>query len=663
MSEQENMEQNALPTYEDILAAQQITFQDVMDHMTGPVVSIVFHIVLVALGSSYIVFEPQDLPSELEVTMENVEIKEFEKPPKPPEAIEQSEEIDVEIDSPDIEAPDVGSVDDVEVDDVVLDSTIPDIGITMNNSALKLPGIYKMRTAAGRKTAVKKYNNTKSSGRSRAVSSRVLEVSTNKGLGWLGTNQNPDGSWGECSKVKNYLSALATLALLAHGETPSSESHGDVMLKAIKYLVSVAGKSPGKGLEGTIEYALVGYALAEAYVITKIPMIKPAMETQIKAMIAGMSKDGAYNIGYNNYMVSPYQATQREWDAGAAKAAANAAKRKGKGPKTRSAGAGVMTKTKKATSKRPKTPPKKLKKDPNGIYFGDRYIDVSGWHYQALKAAYAAGCEVEGLADAIKRGTNALKNTFYIGNGHWGYTNKNSRPDATVNKCKGREYRSTNVGMLCLQLFGEGGGKEVAAGIKYITGHQNGMYLKCKWQDIVKGANLIYKNLNTPDYKLPDNILPSEDGAEAMSIWYYQTQIFFQYYKGKGGVWDKWNAEFTRELTSQQERDGHWNSPTHKYSKESAYGETSRSINITRTNTGGSRTDLIIGRFSSQQDDLANAVAKPDEESMDLKVYCTSLATLMLTVYYRYLPTYKLEKGGASASTSATIDDFGLTID
>ncbi len=658
--EQEDMTHDALPTYEDILAAQQITFQDVMEHMTGPVISIMFHIVLFAVAGSWIVFDPGEQLTQLKVEMTKVEMTEIKEPPKPKETVEREQETDVEIDNPDVEVDDV----DIETDTADVDIELADsalvLDMAVNNSALTLPGVYVSRgSETGRKSAVKKY---RKGSNKRGASNRKIEVSTSAGLNWLGNNQNPDGSWGECSKVKNYLSALATLALLAHGETPSSETHGKVMLKAIQYLVSIAGTSPGKGEDQTIEYAIVGYALAEAYVVTRIEMIKPAMETQVKAMIAGMSKDGAYNVGYDNYMRSPYQMSKKEWDAGAEKAAASAETRKAKqGGKTKSAGSGVMSKTHKA-GKRAKTPPKKLRRGPDGIYFGDRYITVAGWHYQALKAAYAAGCEVPGLADAIKRGKNALTNTYYIGNGKWGYSNKMPRPDETSNKCRGREYRSSVVGILSLQLFGEGDSKDVAKGMKYLTTHKKGMYLKCDWDDIAKSTNLIYDNRDKLDYKLSEDILPPSDGAYAMTIWYYQTQVFFQHYKGKGRVWDKWDAEFTKELTKEQERDGHWNSPTHKYSK-SPYGETSRADEITRTNKDGSKTNLIVGRFSSQQDDLKNAKAMPDEESMDLKVYCTSLATLMLTVYYRYLPTYKLEKYEAATNANAMSDDFGLTID
>jgi hypothetical protein len=82
----------------------------------------------------------------------------------------------------------------------------------------------------------------------------------------------------------------------------------------------------------------------------------------------------------------------------------------------------------------------------------------------------------------------------------------------------------------------------------------------------------------------------------ALYAWYYITQAKF--HEG-GGDWSKWNREFSRVYTRNQNEDGSWISP---------------------------------GRH---------------EESHG-KTYATALAALTLQVYYRHLPTFQVEKSGAS---------------
>jgi hypothetical protein len=87
------------------------------------------------------------------------------------------------------------------------------------------------------------------------------------------------------------------------------------------------------------------------------------------------------------------------------------------------------------------------------------------------------------------------------------------------------------------------------------------------------------------DSTLPDKNDKSQRGKNALYTWYYATQAKFQ--KG-GSDWESWNKQFSRQIIFGQQKDGHWENGDH----------------------GGS-------------------------------VYATTLAVLMLEVYYRYLPTYK----------------------
>jgi hypothetical protein len=95
-----------------------------------------------------------------------------------------------------------------------------------------------------------------------------------------------------------------------------------------------------------------------------------------------------------------------------------------------------------------------------------------------------------------------------------------------------------------------------------------------------------------------------EAGGFALYGWYYITQAMFQ---GGGAYWEYWNKQFQKPLIKAQSSDGHWDAPAKSDGRERA------------------------------------------------PVYSTSLACLMLEVYYRYTPLYQeMEKGAGRATTGPT---------
>ena len=90
----------------------------------------------------------------------------------------------------------------------------------------------------------------------------------------------------------------------------------------------------------------------------------------------------------------------------------------------------------------------------------------------------------------------------------------------------------------------------------------------------------------------------------AIYKWYYATQAMFQH---GGRYWKTWNKKFQSLLIRNQNKDGSWNYPN-----------------------------------------INGGVAAHLKGSNGEKIYATTLCSLMLTVYYRYLPSSKSSHGFAA---------------
>ncbi|OGV54017.1 MAG: hypothetical protein A2X49_15190 [Lentisphaerae bacterium GWF2_52_8] len=543
--------QSGYAIYEELLHSQKITTQDVLDHLTGPVVSIIVHVILITLLATLLTGTSMQSKSEISVEVTEVDIKELQKPPEPPQPPEEmvEEEIEIKVETPTVNnAPVDGPVaETVGVADAPTDVKMPDLlSVKPNSSALKMPGLMAARGGAGRKAALKKYN----------TSGSDTERSVNKGLKWLVDHQNEDGSWG--TGQQGAMTGLAVLCFLAHGETPSSPEYGQTVLRGIKRLIgftdTIAGdpgliNSAGNGYG----HAIVAYALSEAYALTRIPQVENAMNKIITTIVKGQNSLGSYNYGFNN----------------------KPSEEAGGGPRSD--------------------------------------LSVAGWNYQALKAAFAAGAKVDGLEAAIEKGIKAIQEVHGAKAGFtYGVAGSAAAGPITM----------SSVGTLCLQLFGAGKLSAAQKGLALIESIKikgaEGTELTMDWKNITDG-------LGTPLYG-----------------WYYFTQAVFQGHSGSGPEWKKWNASFTKTLTKEQETDGHWETPSVKYADKKLDPKTGKMV------------------YSG----LETISATPGGDNMDMKVYSTALCILMLEVYYRYLPTYKVEGGHADTGESQKKDDdLGIKIE
>ena len=271
-----------------------------MEAMIGPAVSLAVHLLLFLCA--FLMYSPQkplEISASVEITSteeekpdEIEEMDELELPP-PEEQVREVREVPV-ADVVEVQS----EVNGTEIADSALNETVTVseeapaadftnvLNVQSNKTNFKIAGLYASRSSAGRRSAANKYGG-KISGES--------ETAVVKALEWLKETQNPNGSWGP--DYPQAMAGLCLLTYLAHGEDTQSKRYGQTVSKAIQYLCEESMRLNGRvGSEYTT--GIVAYALAEAYGMTRLPMIKTPMELALKTVVDGQQKGGGYDYGY-----------------------------------------------------------------------------------------------------------------------------------------------------------------------------------------------------------------------------------------------------------------------------------------------------------------------------------------------------------------------------
>ena len=470
--------------------------QKFREHLVGPVISTLSHVLLLVLCSVFLVGETVEPNETVVVNPVQEEISQEEPPPPPPPPdIPPPEPQEVVSHDPQISSdsvPDaadlVGSIDDISdeppsTDDSAEADQVSDV--KPSASHLVSAKMFSGRSAAGRAGALKSFGG-----------SVAAQQSLHKALQWLAKVQNPDGSWSDLKDASRPgLSGLALLTFLAHGETPRSKTYGKTVSKAINWLVQ------DRVNKNSYSHAIKTYALSEAYAMTGNYAIREKLDDLVKVIIQGQQKSGGFDYAYSL--------------------------------------------------------DEKKRQD----------VSVAGWNYQAMKAADGAGVDVEGLEEAMEKSIRYLKGLAANSKNGDGF------PYNPVEKQTANKHTIRAVGVLCLQLLGEGDAREMQDEMEKIYKED---LLKLDWD-------------NAP--------------SQSLYGWYYATQCMFQ---AGGKMWREWNKVFQKELKNNQNPNGYWEFP---------------------------------GKSHGPKSDLA------------MKIYSTTLCSLMLTVYYRYLPmTAKTQQKAAAKS-------------
>lgn len=290
------------------------------------------------------------------------------------------------------------------------------------------------------------------------------EMAVSRSLTWLKGQQNKDGSWG--SRNKAAMTGLTLLCYLGRCETPDSAFYGDNVRDGMLYLVELARKNPyGTFAENlvsnsaTYEHGIATYALGEMYSFYRLgsrslPGLRETFEKGVKLIIEQQNPQGSWTYGGKE--------------------------------------AGM---------------PIAYNKDSRG-----EDLSVSGWQFQALKAAKHSGLKIEGLDAAIKRCCDYLESK-QTKDGGFGKTNRDDHYN---------QWSLTGCGVLGLQTLAHNKATPVKKGIRFLR-----EFLTSEPLDWERNCNLY--------------------------CWYYYTQAFFQ---AGADDWKFYNAQFMPQVLGAQQADG-----------------------------------------------------------------------------------------------------------
>lgn len=234
-----------------------------------------------------------------------------------------------------------------------------------------------------------------------------VEDAVERGLEWLQTTQNDDGSWGGRQYVAAY-TGFGLLSYLGRCETPMSPKYGGNVLRAITYLIDIGMKNEGKlttnesNRQWPYEHSIAAYALAEAFTFCKqldinIPNLEEVVKKSGQLIIDNQNNNGGWAYAY-----------QRQG--------------------------------------------------------GHVDSSVTVWQLQALKAMEYTGISFDGLVRSASRGLDYLE-TLQADSGGFGYRN------LSAGGSRQGYFTMSGGCVLSLQLWGKANSTAVRRGARYIEEH------------------------------------------------------------------------------------------------------------------------------------------------------------------------------------------------
>ncbi|HMP72433.1 MAG TPA: terpene cyclase/mutase family protein [Kiritimatiellia bacterium] len=276
-----------------------------LERIFGSFGGVFFYVVLLLVGARFLVMHVEERGQTIEVQIMDVETVDLEEFEQQLEQIEELQDLTDMISPQDMfdmnQPPEV----DTSMSDS-MDMDLADLNVVQDfQSPLVLRGLYAGRSEEGRSRLLAQHG-----GRWAAQT----EAAVNRALVWLKNNQQDDGSWragtgGDTGdRMRVGITGLALLAFLAHGETPASAEFGRTVEKAIRFLadrqtpsghfINTDDAENANYKAGTYGHAIATYAISEAFALTRIPSLGPAMEKAVDVIMKGQQTGGGWFYRY-----------------------------------------------------------------------------------------------------------------------------------------------------------------------------------------------------------------------------------------------------------------------------------------------------------------------------------------------------------------------------
>jgi len=297
--------------------------------MSGPVGSVLLHVAVAFVLLKMLVFRAPKQETAIDVRMVEEQVRSPEKT--------ESEKVEEQEVAESLEAP-TELVDRLPPDSLAPDSMLEselDLSgldsVAEAESPLVMKGLMAGRSESGRKKLLREFGGKYGGEAEKAVV---------RGLDWLESAQCENGSWGvgksksmTARQERARLTGLALLAYLAHGETPQSARYGGTVQRAIQYLLGEQNQKTGRFCPfsktigshddiGVYGHAIATYALAEAYGLTRAPMLREPVERGVQVILDGQQEGGGWDHRYQHEKWSDLSVTG--WQVQALRAAKTA---------------------------------------------------------------------------------------------------------------------------------------------------------------------------------------------------------------------------------------------------------------------------------------------------------------------------------------------------
>ncbi len=169
------------------------SLRDIRDHMPGPVLSLILHVLLAAFLSTVIIVKKEKPEKGIIMEIkEYIKIPPGEIIPEPPEpvCINEKKKTDIEVKRPDMEVEDI-DVPGLENFGFTLPAPVPQF-LKPSNSILILPGVYSARSDSERENKIKIYALSEAYG---MLGTPMLEEPVARGIEVIVSGQNSRGSF------------------------------------------------------------------------------------------------------------------------------------------------------------------------------------------------------------------------------------------------------------------------------------------------------------------------------------------------------------------------------------------------------------------------------------------------------------------------------------